>query len=173
MKAKAFKAHWLCSRCKVFGQFSPKTLHLPQERRSAPVEIRIVTMAEFHKNGSKEPFLWNCAAAAARINRKAVYSVDIIIPQSTRQVQFFPPCQPPGKLSLSFQALHLRNSYKSVTIVTTLQGKSQRRLHSCSVSAVLIAAPCCRCSAGISAWAAKIPAAAVKALSRKGQKALR
>ena len=41
--------------------------------------IRIVTMAEFHKNGSKEPFLWNCAAAAARINRKEVYSVDIII----------------------------------------------------------------------------------------------
>ena len=85
----------------------------------------------------------------------------------------FPPRQPPGKLSLSFQALHLRNSYKSVTIVTTLQGKSQRRLHSCSVSAVLIAAPCCRCSAGISAWAAKFPAAAGKAPSRKGQKALR
>ncbi|MGN8874613.1 hypothetical protein [Pseudoflavonifractor sp. HCP28S3_F10] len=47
------------------------------ERRGAPVEIRIVTMAEFHKNGPFEPFLWNCAAAAARINRKAVYSVDI------------------------------------------------------------------------------------------------
>ena len=38
---------------------------------------RIVTMAEFHKNGSKQPFLWNYAVAAARINRKAVYSVDI------------------------------------------------------------------------------------------------
>ncbi len=34
-------------------------------------------MAEFHKNGSKQPFLWNYAVAAARINRKAVYSVDI------------------------------------------------------------------------------------------------
>ncbi|MGM9577918.1 MAG: hypothetical protein ACI3VS_00910, partial [Evtepia sp.] len=49
---------------------------------SAPVEIRIATMAEFHKNGSKEPFLWNCAAVAARINRKAVYSVDIIVATS-------------------------------------------------------------------------------------------
>lgn len=65
-------------KCKVFGLNCPKTLHLPLERRGAPVEIRIVTMAEFHKNGSFELFLWNCAAAAARINRKAVYSVDII-----------------------------------------------------------------------------------------------
>ena len=66
-------------KCKVFGLNCPKTLHLPLERCGAPAEIRIVTMAEFHKSGSKEPFLWNCAAAAARINRKAVYSVDIII----------------------------------------------------------------------------------------------
>ena len=36
-------------------------------------------MAKFHKSGSKEPFLWNCAATATRINRKAVYSVDIIL----------------------------------------------------------------------------------------------
>ena len=36
-------------------------------------------MAEFHKNGSFEPLLWNCAATAARINRNAVYSVDIIL----------------------------------------------------------------------------------------------
>ena len=36
-------------------------------------------MAKFHKSGSKELFLWNCAATAARINRKAVYSVDIIL----------------------------------------------------------------------------------------------
>ena len=36
-------------------------------------------MAEFHKSGSVEPFLWNCAATAARINRFAVYSADIII----------------------------------------------------------------------------------------------
>ena len=43
------------------------------------MEIRIATMAKFHKSGSKEPFLWNCAATAARINRKAVYSVDIIL----------------------------------------------------------------------------------------------
>ena len=49
------------------------------ERRGDPVEIRITTMAEFHKSGSKEPFLWNCAATAARINRKAVYSADIIL----------------------------------------------------------------------------------------------
>ena len=34
-------------------------------------------MAEFHKSGLFEPFLRNCAATAARINRKAVYSVDI------------------------------------------------------------------------------------------------
>ena len=49
-------------KCKVFGLNCPKALHLPLERPSAPAEIRIVTMAEFHKNGSKEPFLWNCAA---------------------------------------------------------------------------------------------------------------
>ena len=54
-------------------------MHLPLMRRSAPVEISIVTMAEFHKNGLFEPFLRNCAATAARINRKVVYSVDIII----------------------------------------------------------------------------------------------
>ena len=35
-------------------------------------------MAEFHKNGSKEPFLWNCAATAPRINRKAFYLVNTI-----------------------------------------------------------------------------------------------
>ena len=35
-------------------------------------------MAEFRKSGAKEPFLWNCAAAARR-NRKAVSSADIMI----------------------------------------------------------------------------------------------
>ncbi|MDD6605549.1 MAG: hypothetical protein PUE96_06490, partial [Oscillospiraceae bacterium] len=65
--------------CKVFGENCLKTLHLPLVRCNAPVEIHIVTMAEFHKSGLFEPFLWNCAATAARINRKAVYSVDIII----------------------------------------------------------------------------------------------
>ena len=49
-------------------------MRLPRERRGTPVEIRIETMAEFHKSGSKEPFLWNCAATAARRNRKAVTS---------------------------------------------------------------------------------------------------
>ena len=71
--------------CKVFGLNCLKTLHLPLVRRSAPVEIRIVTMAEFHKSGPFEPFLWNCAATAAGINRKAVYSVDIIIGQAVRK----------------------------------------------------------------------------------------
>ena len=65
-------------KCKGFGRNCPKPLHLPRERRGAPVEIRIETMAKFHKSGSKEPFLWNCAATAAQINRKAVYSVDIM-----------------------------------------------------------------------------------------------
>lgn len=36
-------------------------------------------MAEFHKSASFEPSLWNCAATAARINRRAVYSVGINI----------------------------------------------------------------------------------------------
>ena len=44
------------------------------------MEIRIAAMAEFHRSGIKEPLLWNCAAAAAGINRFAVYSADIIIP---------------------------------------------------------------------------------------------
>ena len=55
-----------------------KPLHLPWERCGAPVEIRMAAMAEFHKSGAKEPFLWNCAAAARR-NRKAVSSAGIII----------------------------------------------------------------------------------------------
>ena len=58
-----------------------KPLHLPRERCGAPVEIRIATMAAFHKSGSKEPFLWNCAATAAQRNRKAVSSADIILAQ--------------------------------------------------------------------------------------------
>lgn len=36
-------------------------------------------MAEFHKSASFEAPLWNCAATAARINRRAVYSVGINI----------------------------------------------------------------------------------------------
>ena len=54
-------------------------MRLSRECCGAPGEIRMVTMAEFHKNGSKQPFLWNCAAIAAGRNRKAVYTVDIII----------------------------------------------------------------------------------------------
>lgn len=77
LESQGFEGSLALFKCKAFGLNCPKALHLPLERRSAPVEIRIVTMAEFHKNGLKELFLWNCAAAAARINRKAVYSVDI------------------------------------------------------------------------------------------------
>ena len=54
-------------------------MRTPPVRRKALAEIRIETMAEFHKNGVSGPLLWNCAAAAAQINRKAVYSADIII----------------------------------------------------------------------------------------------
>jgi len=50
------------------------------------MEIRIATMSEFHKNGGKEPFLWNRAAYAVRINRKAVDSADLIIEIFTRKV---------------------------------------------------------------------------------------
>ena len=49
-------------QCKDFGGNCPKTLHLPRECCGAPMEKRMATMAEFHKNGSKKPFLWNCAA---------------------------------------------------------------------------------------------------------------
>ena len=45
-------------------------------------------MAEFHKTSSKEPFLSNCAAAAARINRFAVDSVDIIV-KTVRKTDFY------------------------------------------------------------------------------------
>ena len=79
LEKQGFQGHLTLLGCKVFGLNCLKTLRLPLVRRSAPVEIRIVTMAEFHKNGLFEPLLWNCAATAARINRKAVYSVDIII----------------------------------------------------------------------------------------------
>ena len=72
--------------CKVFELNCLKTLHLPLVRRNAPVEIRIVTMAKFHKSGLFKPLLWNCAATAARINRKAVYSVDIILAYARRVV---------------------------------------------------------------------------------------
>ena len=42
------------------------------------MEIRMAALAEFHKSGAKEPFLWNRAAAAAGRNRKAVDLSDII-----------------------------------------------------------------------------------------------
>ena len=51
MNPKAFKANWLCSRCKVLWQMSQKTLHLPLEQSGAPVEIRIVTMSQLHQKG--------------------------------------------------------------------------------------------------------------------------
>ena len=76
---QGFQGHLALFKCKGFRLNCPKPLRLPLVRRGAPGEIRIVTMAEFHKGGSFEPFLWNCAATAARINRFAVYSVDIII----------------------------------------------------------------------------------------------
>ena len=37
--------------CKVFANNQAKTLHLPLAWCSTPMEIRIVTMSEFHKNG--------------------------------------------------------------------------------------------------------------------------
>ena len=84
MRTEQSRKPWLSRlpalfRCKDFGQNCPKPLHLPLERLSVPAEIRIVTMSEFRKNSSFGLFLRNCAALAARINRKAVYSVDIII----------------------------------------------------------------------------------------------
>ena len=97
MKAKAFMALWLCS-CKVFVAKAAKALHLPSARFDAPMEIRIVTMSEFHTNGYKAPFVWNCAAFAARINRFAVYSVDIIIAKIVQKSNRFrrrkPVCFP-------------------------------------------------------------------------------
>ena len=54
--------------CKGFELNCPKPLHLPLERRGASMEIHIATMAGFHKNGSKEPFLWN-RAVTARANK--------------------------------------------------------------------------------------------------------
>ena len=48
-------------RCRAPGQSCPKTSRLPQECCGAPVGRRMAAMGEFHKNTSKEPFLWNCA----------------------------------------------------------------------------------------------------------------
>ena len=45
-------------------------------------------MVEFHKKRAKEPFFGNCAAAAARIYRKAVDSVDIIV-KIVRKTDFY------------------------------------------------------------------------------------
>ena len=110
-------------KCKVFGRNCPKTLHLPRERCGAPAEIRIATMAKFHKSGSKEPFLWNCAATAARINRKAVYSVDIIIKKAAPWAAFFDeeslpaPAAPPAGMethSAGVRALAARNILRHV-----------------------------------------------------------
>ena len=70
---------------------SREIMRTERECCGAPVEIRIVTMAEFHKNGSKQPFLWNCAATAARRNRKAVSSVDIKIKAATGKSTMLPP----------------------------------------------------------------------------------
>ena len=48
-------------------------------------KIRAAAMAEVHKSGSKEPFLWNRAATAAGRNRKAAASVDSILPAFRRK----------------------------------------------------------------------------------------
>ena len=45
------------------------------------MKIRMAAMADFHKSGSREPFLWNRAAAAGR-NRKALSSADSILAKS-------------------------------------------------------------------------------------------
>ncbi|WP_320843177.1 hypothetical protein [Evtepia sp.] len=88
MKAKAFKVYGFV-QVQGFWTKSSKPLHLSLERRGAPVKIRIAIMSGFHKNSSKKPFLWNCAATAARINRKAVCSVDIIIGWQREKINSF------------------------------------------------------------------------------------
>ena len=65
---------------RIFRSKSMGTIYRARERCGAPVEIRMAAMAEFRKSGAKEPFLWNCAAAARR-NRKAGYSVIMVILQ--------------------------------------------------------------------------------------------
>ena len=79
MEAKAFSRFIGVVQVQDCQTKLSKPLRLPRERCGDPVKIRMAAMAEFHKSGAKEPFLWNCAAAAARINRKAVYSADINI----------------------------------------------------------------------------------------------
>ena len=56
LEAQGFQGKMALFKCKVFGQFCPKALHLPLVRFDAPVEIRIVTMAEFHKSGPLSRF---------------------------------------------------------------------------------------------------------------------
>ena len=51
LEIEGFQGLLALFKCKVFGLNCSKTLHLPPDRRGAPVEIRIVTMSEFHKNG--------------------------------------------------------------------------------------------------------------------------
>ena len=63
---------------RIFRSKSMGTIYRARERCGAPVEIRMAAMAEFRKSGAKEPFLWNCAAAARR-NRKAGYSYSFLI----------------------------------------------------------------------------------------------
>ena len=86
LASQGFQGQLALFQCKASGQMSQKTLHLPLEQSGAPAEIRITTMAEFRKSGSFEPFLWNCAATAARINRFPVYSAAIIIGHPARSV---------------------------------------------------------------------------------------
>ena len=65
--------------------FRRKILRCTSSRYTATMQLHIVTMVEFHKSGSFNPLLWNCAACAARINCKAVYSVSIIIAKSAKK----------------------------------------------------------------------------------------
>ena len=57
LKFMRFKAHWLCSCARILGRIAQKSLHTPLAYRDTPMEIRIVTMAEFHKNHQKAVFM--------------------------------------------------------------------------------------------------------------------
>ena len=64
---------------KVFEPRYPLNLTPSIKSLRRSVVICIIILAECYKDGMKKPSLWNCAAFAARTNRKAVCSSDIIV----------------------------------------------------------------------------------------------
>jgi hypothetical protein len=51
LASQGFQGYYALFKCKDFGGFTAKTLHLSLVHCDAPTKIHIVYMSELHKNG--------------------------------------------------------------------------------------------------------------------------